>query len=251
MATWETQRVKNVFDAYSSLRPNGRVSTIISNTHLGSAAIATGTSSEAAAALSATIPVTANRRFANRLKNDRELISKSIYRVGYFGNSYEGWRKVTREDWSNIDFQTKLIEDHQRNGGWDLLDALLRCNSALVVDSGIATTWLCIELRPKTSRCIYSIYQTKEDGIYQEITDKYIAQSADEYSLYGDNPYFDTFAEPWLDKPPTPTGDKWRIHGIVFDSDPCLFVRDDKKNGGTRRTKKKRTRRNKSTKHRK
>ena len=56
------------------------------------------------------------------------------YAIGYYYGVYAGWRKATKADWKNPEFQAALVQAHQKGGGWPLLEKPFICNGTLFVN---------------------------------------------------------------------------------------------------------------------
>jgi hypothetical protein len=58
------------------------------------------------------------------------------FKVGIGGQKYLDYRPMTRAEWTNPEVRARLLTEHRRNGGWQLLEDPLVVNDTLFVAEG-------------------------------------------------------------------------------------------------------------------
>ena len=88
--------------------------------------------------LSVLKPNIGNHSIVKGLKLNLPTMGKKEFAVGYYNTAYgNGWRKATKADWKNPEFQAALVQAHQERDGWALLEKLLECRNYLAVEEGL------------------------------------------------------------------------------------------------------------------
>ena len=145
-----------------------------------------------------------NRYRLSPFKANKNLLGRlPRFAVGKYNKEYPDYRRVTKADWRNYEFQEALVEAHQEGGGWDLLEKPLVCNSNLHVAEGVAVINGGL------------IAQVGFKGTWNDaLHDKYSASILDYPRVV------------WTNTPPL-LGSEWTVGEDLSNiNPPCLFVRD-------------------------
>ena len=163
----EKQEVDPVAAAYGAISiPTGRISNL-SWVPSASRAALTGLSRSIAPVLNGI----GNKQISRALKHyASEMKEYPQFAVGKYNTVRDGWRRATAAEWKNPTFQAQLVEAHQTQGGWPLLEEPLVCNGTLWVAEG----WAMIDKRgvievghiwgpsdPPSSCVVYTLPWTK------------------------------------------------------------------------------------------
>jgi hypothetical protein len=121
------------------------------------------------------------------------------FAIGKYNSDYgQGWRKATAADWTDSKFQKELVEDHNNNGGWFLLEEPLVCDAPLYVAKGMVQI---DNIAVAEIKHLYDNHQLK--GVYT--AKNYLTNEA------------------WTTHPPK-LGDNWTVENWEVDYNPpaCL-----------------------------
>jgi hypothetical protein len=215
------------FAAYSQGDPNGHLKTLLGMPQASTSVFTGVNKTQHGVPLFLLEPNNGKNPVPTALRRNLSKIPEDhMFAVGYRNTIYPGWRLMTEAEWKTRENQAKLVEEHQRNIGWPLLETPLESFGYLHVNNGLATINGNERIINAHTILNASLPKSKDNLL----DDMYLAMN-------------DSTKIPWTTKPPKP-GKKWGIFELrsQFGNPPALFVKKNTAVGG------KKTRRRKSSK---